>query len=154
MTPDEPKALSDEVYVNTTEGAFKTKQLMDRAMEISGYKSGQSGYFEIADYVVDTLRKNSAAFGDPRSMNMVYKFALYFAIDLGLDFIDEDCVSRALALVAYRQKAIAFLQPIEARNEEGRLLQEITREIRQQGGKMNRRDLIRNFNYNKYKNKF
>jgi len=60
-------------------------------------------------------------------------------VDLGLDEIDEDCIERALALVKYRQEAFKFLKPIEARNDEGRLLQEIVREIQQNGGKMNKR---------------
>ncbi len=133
VTPEEPKSLSSEVFVNTVENAIgTTRKLIDRAVEKKEY--------QISDYAKDSLLKKSAAFGDPRSMNMVYKFALYFAIDLGLDEIDEDCIARALALVDYRQKAIAFLQPIEAKNDEGRLLKEILRELRQHGGKMTRRE--------------
>jgi hypothetical protein len=136
LSPEQPKPMSPENYVNTSEGAFKTKQLIEQAMTQKTYT--------IASYVAEHLRKKSSALNDPRSMNMVYKFALYFAIDLGLDEIDEDCVDRALALVDYRQKAIAFLQPIEARNEEGRLLLEIKRELRQHGGKMTRREFAQN----------
>jgi len=136
VTPEEPKPLSSEVFVNTVENAIgTTRKLIDRAIEKKEY--------QISDYTTDSLLKKSAAFGDPRSMNMVYKFALYFAVDLNLDEIDEDCIARALALVDYRQKAVAFLQPIEAKNDEGRLLKEILREIRQNGGKMTRRDFAR-----------
>ena len=132
ITPENPKPLSGEVFVNTVEKAIETRKLIDRAVERKEY--------QVCDYAQDSLLQKSAAFGDPRSMNMVYKFALYFAIDLGLDEIDEDCISRALALVEYRQKAVAFLQPIEAKNDEGRLLKEILRELRQHGGKMTRRE--------------
>ena len=131
ITPEEPKTLTGEVEVNTVPGAFETKARIDQAMIHKEY--------EIVDYTQDRLREKAAAFGDPRSMNMVYKFALYFAVDLGLDEIDEDCIERALALVKYRQDAVKFLRPIEARNDEGRLLQEIVREIQQNGGKMNKR---------------
>ena len=132
VTPEEPKTLIGEVEVNTVAGAFQTKALIDQAVNQKEY--------EIPDYAKDHLREKAAAFGDPRSMNMVYKFALYFAVDLGLDEIDDECIERAVALVQYRQDAIKFLRPIEARNDEGQLLQETIREIRQNGGKMNKRD--------------
>jgi hypothetical protein len=147
VTPEEPKPLSSEVFVNTVETAIgTTRKLIDRAVEKKEY--------QISEYAQDSLLKKSAAFGDPRSMNMVYKFALYFAIDLGLDEIDEDCIARALALVDYRQKAIAFLQPIEAKNDEGRLLKEMLRELRQHGGKMTRRELYRAMHAEEYGDRF
>jgi hypothetical protein len=146
ITPEEPKPLSGEVFVNTVEKATETRKLIDRAIEKKEY--------QISDYAKDSLLKKSAAFGDPRSMNMVYKFALYFAIDLGLDEIDEDCIARALALVDYRQKAVTFLQPIEAKNDEGRLLQEILRELRQHGGKMTRREFNQNMHPQEYGDRF
>jgi len=146
ITPEEPKPLSNEVFVNTVEKANETRKLIDRAVEKKQYA--------ISDYAQDSLLKKSAAFGDPRSMNMVYKFALYFAIDLGLDEIDDECIARALALVDYRQKAVAFLQPIEARNDEGRLQQEIVREIRQHGGKMTRREFAQALHPQDYGERF
>jgi len=146
ITPEEPKPLIGEVFVNTVDKASETRKLIDRAINKKEY--------QISDYATDSLLKKSAAFGDPRSMNMVYKFALYFAIDLGLDEIDEDCIARALALVDYRQKAVQFLQPIEARNDEGRLLQEMVREIRQHGGKMTRREFVQNLNAQHYGDRF
>jgi len=146
VTPEDPKPLSSEVFVNTVEKAIETRKLIDRAVEKKEY--------QISDYAQDSLLKKSAAFGDPRSMNMVYKFALYFAIDLGLDEIDDECIARALALVDYRQKAVAFLQPIEARNDEGRLQQEIVREIRQHGGKMTRREFAQALHPQDYGERF
>jgi hypothetical protein len=112
------------------------------------------GVFRMSQDIRDYAREQGAKFGDPRSMNMVYKFALYFAVDLGLSEITEDCVTRALALVDYRQKAMAFLEPIEARNDEGRLLKEIQREIRQHGGKMTTRELDRALHSNEYGSRF
>jgi hypothetical protein len=158
LSPEKPKPLMDEVTVNTVEAANVAKKLIDRALV--GWTPGQGDSvgavhkYEIDEEAAGKLRSKSAAFGDPRSMNMAYKFALYFAIDLGLDSIDDDCISRALALVEYRQKAVAFLQPIEARNDEGRLLQEMLRELSQNGGKMTRRDFAKNMNSNLYGDRF
>jgi hypothetical protein len=147
VTPENPKPLTNEVEVNTVEGSIRTKKLIDKA--VASHTVLPDGTSRLQEYEIDDeaqqmMLEKSAAFGDPRSMNMVYKFALYFAIDLDLESIDSDCIKRALALVEYRQKAIAFLQPIEAKNDEGRLLQEILREIRQRGGKMTRREFAQN----------
>jgi len=86
-TPEEPKGLIGEVELNTVPGAFETKALIDKAVSHKEY--------EISGYAKDYLRDKAASFGDPRSMNMVYKFALYFAVDLGLGEIDEDRVMLA-----------------------------------------------------------
>jgi len=94
----------------------------------------------MADDVREYACEEGKKLGDPRAMNMVYKFALYFATDLGLSEITEDCVTRAIALVEYRQRAMEYLQPIEAKNDEGRLLKEMLRLLRQHGGKMTRRE--------------
>jgi hypothetical protein len=147
LAPKEPKPLTDEVYVNTNAGSIETKKLMDKAI-------ADGGNIPISTDTRNYLRDESSKFDDPRSMNMVYTFALYFAVDLGLREITEDCVDRALALVRYRQDAVEFLQPIEAHNDEGRLQQEILREIRQHGGKMPTRELDRNLNANRHGARF
>ena len=48
--------------------------------------------------------------------------------------------------MAFRDQSTAFLSPIEADNEQGRLQQEITRELRQNKGKMKNRDLCKELN--------
>jgi len=53
-------------------------------------------------------------------------------------------------LVDYRNQAAKFLEPIEAENQEGRLMKEILRELKQNGGRMSYRDLCRNMEYNRY----
>jgi hypothetical protein len=86
---------------------------------------------------------------NPRTMQMLFALALYFAIDLKKDKIDLDCLTRAKELVAFRDQSTAFLSPIEADNEQGRLQQEITRELRQHKGKMTHRDLCRELHANR-----
>src|SRR5208283_3285053 len=80
---------------------------------------------------------------DPRSMQLVQKLALYFAIDLQRDGIDGDCVKRALALVDYRNAATRFLDPPEADNELGRLQMGVKRTLRRNGGRITYRELCR-----------
>jgi hypothetical protein len=147
LAPKQPKSLTDEVYVNTTEGAVATLKLIQSAY------SG-NGLLPMSEDVRSYARDEGKKLDDPRSMNLVYTFGLYFAVDLGLGEITEDCITRALALVHYRQKATAFLEPIEAKNDEGRLLKEIIREIRQHGGKITHRDLIRDLRAQDYGDRF
>jgi len=87
---------------------------------------------------------------DPRSMQLVQKLALYFAVDLEESEITFDCLERAEALVQYRNAVRKYLEPIEADNQLGRLQQEILRELKQNGGKMRYRDLCRNMGNNRY----
>ena len=84
---------------------------------------------------------------DPRSMAMVQKLALGFAILCGYDFIEDDAIERALALVKYRNQTAKFLAPIEAENPQARIQMEIERELRQNGGLMTYRKLCRNLHY-------
>jgi hypothetical protein len=153
LTPKEPKPLTDEVFVPTMEGADKTLKLIQKAYS-PATDGAPSGVFRMSQDVRDYAREQGAKFGDPRAMNMVYKFALYFAVDLDLSEVTEGCITRALALVDYRQKATAFLEPIEARNDEGRLLKEIIREIRQHGGKMTTRELYKTLHAEDYGQRF
>src|SRR5258708_3301292 len=107
-------------------------------------------FFPSSGYSRHYGRDEGKKMGDPRNMNLLYTLGLYFAVDLGLGEITEDCITRALALVDYRQKATVFLEPIEARNDEGRLLKEIIREIRQHGVNMTTRELYKTLHAEDY----
>lgn len=134
VAPEQPRPVTP--FRNPSlDGAKKTRELIDRAVK--------QRTFRLDDPL---FQEHIAGIDDPRSLDLVMKLSLYFAIDLGLDVIDEDCVERARALVDYRNQATRFLEPIEADNAEGRLMQEIRREIRQHGGIMVHRDLCRNMN--------
>jgi hypothetical protein len=80
---------------------------------------------------------------NPRTMQMLFALSLYFAIDLKREKIDSDCLARAKQLTDFRDQSIKFLAPIEADNEQGRMQQEIIRELRQNKGKMKYRDLCK-----------
>jgi hypothetical protein len=119
--------------------AKATKALIDQAIA--------QGKFKIDDVLFD---QHCAGLNDPRSLDLLMKLALYFAVDLGLTSIDDDCFERARALVDYRNQAARFLEPIEAENPEGRLMKEILRELHQNGGRMAYRDLCRNLEYHRH----
>ncbi len=134
ISPEQPR--ESKLYRDPSlAGALKTKELIDRGVN--------QRTFQFEDIEMFETRSKGL---DPRSLDLMLKLSLFFAIDLGLSIVDDDCVERARALVDYRNGAAAFLEPIEAENAEGRLMQEIRREIRQHGGIMAYRDLCRNLN--------
>jgi hypothetical protein len=71
------------------------------------------------------------------------KFALYFAIDLGRDSLDDDCKRRGIALAEYDLATKAWLSPIEAYTRQGQIQQEILLALERAGGAMPYRDLQR-----------
>ena len=133
--PREPGLFQDPSLT----GAAKTRELIDRALN--------QKTFQIEDVAMFEKRIKGL---DPRSLNLLVKLSLYFAIDLGLKAVDDDCAERARALVDYRNQAAAFLEPIEAENAEGRLMKEILRELRQNKGKMPYRVLLRALDYGRF----
>jgi hypothetical protein len=128
VTPKESRPITQERFVPLDWS--QTKQRLDHAIIKGKYR------LEISE----EMNTKANQWDDPRARAMVSDFALYFAVDLGRETVDLDCWSRAVELVQYRQAAIAFLKPIEAKNEVARLTQEIVQEIRQHGGKMTRRE--------------
>jgi hypothetical protein len=86
----------------------------------------------------------------PRALQLAYSFALYFAIDLGREKIDSDCINRAKALIDYREQALLFLDPIEGANEEAILQKTIIRELKRNCGKVSYRTLCRDLSYTDY----
>lgn len=139
VSPEKPKPAG-AYHVPPMEEAAKVTY---SAIETATLK----GVYEFA--VWDDV--NSIANGmNPRTMQMLFALALYFAIDLKRDKIDLDCLTRAKELVAFRDQSIRFLAPIEADNEQGRVQQEITRELRQNKGKMKTRDLIKELHAERY----
>jgi hypothetical protein len=143
LSPEEPRPTVPYVDPPLQEGAAKTRQAIDVAVE--------RGVYEYED-----LRHASNILNgkDPRSMQLVQMLALYFAVDLEEDCITIDCMERADALVKYRQEVRAYLEPIEADTVQGRVQKEILRELKQAGGKLKYRDLCRNMDYGRYGSDF
>ena len=139
VSPEKPKPAGSYFDPPTKEAAKKTFEVIEAAI--------LKGTYHFASFEeVQALVKGM----NPRTMQMLFALALYFAIDLNREKIDAECLQRAKQLVDFRDQAILFLAPIEADNEQGRMQMEITRELRQHKGKMKYRDLCRELHADRF----
>lgn len=137
--PEELPERKLESVVSFHEGALKTKILVDKAINQGTFKFFDQTPFKVAQEQYDT-----------RTLIRAEKWALYFAIDLGLTEIDEDCVERGLALARYESEVKKYLMTYEAKNDESSIQQGVVRMLKKNSGKMPLRDIERNLNANKY----
>jgi len=138
----QPKKLPDlklEQVVNSMEAALATRKIIDRAVN--------KGKFEFFDRT--PLQRILEVYGN-RPAIRAEKWALYFAIDMGLDEIDEDCVARGIELVKYEEAVKDYLLTFEALNSESAIQQGVVRLLKKNNGKMEKRDVERALNANKY----
>jgi hypothetical protein len=139
VSPEKPKPAAPFHDPFLHETAKRTHHLMLKAVQQAKYE------FDSPEDFAEKVRGL-----DPRSIDLVQKLALYFAIDTESSVIDDDHIERAMALAAYRNQAAKFLAPIEADNHQGRLQKEIIRELRQHRGKLSYRTLCLNLDYRRY----
>lgn len=78
-----------------------------------------------------------------RVENRVEKMALFFAVDLGRDEIDEGCIERALAIANYELGVKKYLAAFESTTKEGALQGEIIQLLQRNGGAVTTRELDR-----------
>lgn len=138
----EPKELPRkrlEHVVNFNEAALVTRKFIDLAVNKKKYE-----FFDKSP-----LQKMLELY-DNRAAARAEKWALYFAIDLGLPEIDEDCVERGIELVKYEYAVKDYLRTFEANNDESAIQQGILRVLRLKGGTMQKRDIERGLNSYKY----
>jgi hypothetical protein len=135
--PEKPRSVGPMWDAPIQDGALKTRELIDRAVQTGAYR-----YEDVHE-----AQQMMLHWEDPRSRGLVEKFSLLLAIDLGRTFIDSECIERADAIVSFRQAVTAYLAPIEADNQQGRLQQEMLRELRKNCGKITYRGLCRNLNH-------
>ena len=138
----QPETFKEETVmldVQTQAGSVETRRLIDKAVA--------QGVYEIVN--VTPLQKRIKDIGN-RGEIRAEKFALAFAIDSGLDEIDEVCVEKALALVQYEREVKEFLKPSEAFTKEGSLQMEIDRHLRKFDGSIEVRDLERTLHATRY----
>jgi len=138
----QPKKLPDlklEQVINYTEAALATRKLMDVAVNKRVFK-----FFDKTP-----LQRILEVYGN-RPAIRAEKWALYFAIDLGLDEIDEDCVARGIEIVKYEEAVKDYLLTFEAKNDESAIQQGVVRLLKKNNGRMEKRDVERALNANKY----
>jgi Bifunctional DNA primase/polymerase, N-terminal len=138
----EPRALPEkklEYAIGFNEAALATRHVVDIAV--------QKGKYEFFDKT--PLQRILMVYG-PRQAARAEKWALYFAIDLQLDEIDEDCVARGIEMVKYEEAVKDYLLTFEAKNDESAIQQGVVRLLKKNGGLMEKRDIMRTLNANKY----
>jgi hypothetical protein len=117
-------------FVNTVAAAEKTRKLIEKAV--------QQAVYVITD---DTALNEKIGKLGNRPEIRAEKLALYFAIDLGRDEIDEECIERALAIVEYELSVKKFLKTFEATTHEGLLQNEIIQLLQRNGGAVTKRKM-------------
>jgi hypothetical protein len=138
----EPQILPEkklENTVNYNEAAMATRRIMDKAIT--------KGRYEFFDKT--PLQRILLVYG-PRQVARAEKWALYFAIDLQKDEIDEDCVLRGIEMVKYEEAVKDYLLTFEAKNDESAIQQGVVRLLKKNSGLMEKRDIVRALNANKY----
>jgi len=130
LAPEQPKEAGMYIEPNLQPGALETRKLIDKAI--------QQGVYEYESrYYADSKFRGL----DARGLAAAERLAVYFAVDLGETVITDECVDRARALADYRREVLVYLDPVEAETLQGKIQQEITRELRRNGGKMPYRKL-------------
>jgi hypothetical protein len=142
IPPEEPKP-PQKYQVPVFKGAMNTRKMIDNAVAQGVFK------YEDDDLVEKAFAQLNEIEGyTPRCGDLVEKLALFFAIDLGRDVIDSDCLERAVALMKYRLEVLKFLAPVEAEDKAAALQQEIRSRLRR--GPVSVRELKRDLHYERY----
>jgi bifunctional DNA primase/polymerase-like protein len=134
ITPEKEKKarFHERLDAFTLEGIEKTRALISAAIAKKEY---QYDPYAAVDKYFDGL--------DAREQTLTERLALYFAIDMGEEMITAEAIERAKALTIYARQSLAFLAPIEANSNEGRLAKLIVSELQRVGGKTSYRDMYR-----------
>lgn len=125
--------------VFTNDSSLKTRQLIDKAVKQNEYAFDSERMLEEA--LNDKTKKL-----DGRDLDRAEKYALGFAVDLGLDSIDEDCLERALRLVEYEVAVRNYLRNPEAESREGLVQVKIMHLLQSHSGLMARHKVERLMN--------
>jgi hypothetical protein len=115
--PEKFKDVTPPVQINFQEATVRTRQLIDKAVA--------RGTYSITNDSPLKDRMNGENALENRQEIRAEKLALYFAIDLGCEEIDEDCIERALALIEYERAVKRKLRPSESVTKEATLQNDI-----------------------------
>lgn len=121
----EPQVLPEPSMMQGTQwepNAPKTKMLIDRAIN-----QGEFAYDDPNSPALMELIKI-----DNRYAARAEKWAVAFAVDLGRDCIDDECIERAVALVKYEMAVKKYHRVHAAVTKEGQIQQDIRRVLEAQ----------------------
>jgi hypothetical protein len=130
--PETLVPLKPYYHVDTKDAALVTRKRIDKAVLQAVYS------------IVDStpLEQKMGQLG-VRGESRAEKLALYFAVDLGKDEIDESCIERAIAICEYEIAAKKYLRVSEATTREGMIQNEIIQALQRNAGRLAVRDLNR-----------
>lgn len=135
IQPEILQAPKLQQSVDTTEASVETRKRIDKAIKQAVYS------------IDDTTRLgNEIEKLGVRAESRAEKLALYFAIDLGLDSIDDGCIERALAICKYEEQTKQYLKIFEASTREGAVQNRIILALQRHSGVMTRRALEKSVN--------
>jgi hypothetical protein len=103
LQPQHLPELTPKIDVNTVDGAMETKKRIEKAV--------RQGTYTFDD--TTALEEHISRLGN-RTEIRAEKWALYFAVDLGKDSVDESCVERGLAVAEYEKAVKKYLGSPEA----------------------------------------
>ncbi len=130
--PEILKPLTPFTLVDTKEAALETRKRVDKAVK--------QGVYSIEDST--SLEAVIGKIGI-RGASRVEKLSLYFAVDLGRDFVDSECIERAIAICKYEIAAKKYLRTFESSSREGTIQNEIMQTLQRNSGAMPKRELER-----------
>lgn len=110
------------------DSALQTRKLIDKAVK--------QGLYRITDMTPLEMKINKLG---NRTEIRAEKLALYFAIDLGRDEIDEECVDRAIAICEYEIAVKKYLKTFETVTREGAIQNEMIQVLQRNGGSLEKR---------------
>jgi len=139
LQPEEMPTEELECVVSFHEAALATRKLVDKAVN--------KGTYEFFD---QTPFKEALRLYGGRPATRAEKWALYFAIDLGLNEIDEDCVERGVRMARYEHETRQFLKTFESKTDESRLQQQVIIWLKKYKGTLERRVLERRVHAERY----
>lgn len=135
MQPQVLPGIKLQTTVDTSLAAVETRKRLDKAIKQQVYS------------IDDTTRlENEIEKLGVRSESRVEKMALYFAIDMNRDSIDEECIERALAICKYEEQTKQYLRLFESSTREGAVQNRIIQALQRNSGAMTRRKLERSVN--------
>lgn len=138
----QPEVLPERapfVNVSVAGNALRTRVLIDRAVD-----KREFAFFD------QSPLQNALEWMSDRDEIRAEKYALFFAVDLGLDDIDEDCVERAIALVRYEKAVKRYLRTSDADSKTAAIQMKLRTTLERAGGRMGLRELERKMNAHRY----
>lgn len=143
----EPKPLPETVpqqTVNHLECAVELKRLLDLAVN--------RGTIRFEDRKHPAIMKLAKI--DNRYYQRAEKWAVAFAIMMGLDEVDGECIERGAAIVHYEIAVKKFVRVMESETREAEIQAKIYRILEEAGGRLAERELCRKANWVRYGTSF